>query len=95
MIDPREPIVTPVPVEELRPTQITVGMREVELKRQMIRAQDAKKKTGETVSGSLDSFKSFVEKKTSEIRKQHGCTRVEYIVEVQDGKVKLRARAKV
>jgi hypothetical protein len=56
---------------------------------------DAKKKTGETVSGSLDSFKSFVEKKTSEIRKQHGCPRVEYIVEVQDGKVKLRARAKV
>lgn len=46
MIDPREPIVTPVPVEELRPTQITVGMREVALKRQMIRAQDAKKKTG-------------------------------------------------
>lgn len=46
MIDPREPIVTPVPVEELRPTQITVGMREVALKRQMIRAQDAKNKTG-------------------------------------------------
>ena len=46
MIAPREPIVTPVPVEELRPTQITVGMREVELKRQMIRAQDARKKTG-------------------------------------------------
>jgi hypothetical protein len=46
MIDPREPIVTPVPVEELRPTQITVGMREVALKRQMIREQDAKKKTG-------------------------------------------------
>ena len=46
MIDPREPIVTPVPVEDLRPTQITVGMREVGLKRQMIRAQDAKKKTG-------------------------------------------------
>jgi hypothetical protein len=56
---------------------------------------DAKKKTGEKVSGSLDSFRSFVEKKTHEIRKQHGCPRVEYIVEVQDGKVKLRARAKV
>jgi hypothetical protein len=56
---------------------------------------DAKKQTGEKVSGSLDSFKSFVEKKTQEIRKQHGCPRVEYIVEVQDGKVKLRARAKV
>jgi len=56
---------------------------------------DAKKKTGEKVSGSLDSFRSFVEKKTHEIRKQHGCPRVEYIVEVHDGKVRLRARAKV
>jgi len=56
---------------------------------------DAKKKTGEKVSGSLDSFRTFVEKKTHEIRKQHGCPRVEYIVEVLDGKVKLRARAKV
>jgi hypothetical protein len=56
---------------------------------------EAKKKAGEKVSGSLDSFKSFVEKKTQEIRKQHGCPRVEYSVEVQDGKVKLRARAKV
>jgi hypothetical protein len=56
---------------------------------------EAKKKTGEQVSGSLDSFKSFVEKKTQEIRKQHGCPRVEYSVEVQDGKVKLRARGKV
>lgn len=56
---------------------------------------EAKKKAGEQVSGSLSSFKSFVEKKTHEIRKQHGCATVEYSVEVQDGKVKLRARAKV
>jgi hypothetical protein len=54
---------------------------------------DAKKKTGENVSGSLDSFKSFVQKKTEEIRKQHGCQTVEYAVEVQDGKAKLRAKA--
>jgi len=54
---------------------------------------DAKKKTGENVSGSLDSFKSFVQKKTDEIRKQHGCQTVEYMVEVQDGKAKLRAKA--
>jgi hypothetical protein len=54
---------------------------------------DAKKKTGENVSGSLDSFKSFVQKKTEEIRKQHGCQTVEYVVEVQDGKAKLRAKA--
>jgi hypothetical protein len=55
---------------------------------------EAKQKAGEKVSGSLDSFKSFVQKKTKEIQKQHGCHNVEYIVEVQDGKVKLRARAK-
>jgi hypothetical protein len=54
---------------------------------------DAKKKTGENVSGSLDSFKTFVQKKTEEIRKQHGCQTVEYVVEVQDGKAKLRAKA--
>ena len=56
---------------------------------------DAKKKNGENVSGSLDSFKSFVHKKTQEIRKQHKCEKVEYAVEVQDGKVKLRAKATV
>jgi hypothetical protein len=55
----------------------------------------AKKKNGENVSGSLDSFKSFVHKKTQEIRKQHKCEKVEYAVEVQDGKVKLRAKATV
>jgi hypothetical protein len=30
----RTPILTTVPIKELRPTQITVGMREVEAKRQ-------------------------------------------------------------
>src|SRR5882757_9765180 len=43
MTTEREPLLSPVPVKELRPTQITVGMREVELKRQMIRAQSPEK----------------------------------------------------
>jgi uncharacterized membrane protein YkoI len=55
---------------------------------------EAKKKAGENVSGSLESFSSFVQKKTKEIRKQYGCERVEYSVDVADGKVKLTARAK-
>ncbi len=55
----------------------------------------AKQKHGESVSGSLDSFKSFVQKKTDEIRKQHKCEKVEYAVEVQNGRVKLRAKAAV
>jgi len=34
----REPILKPVPLSELRPTQITVGMREVEMRRKHWRA---------------------------------------------------------
>ena len=56
---------------------------------------EAKKKSGEKVSGNLDSFAAFVTKKTSELRKQHGCERVEYSVEMQGGVVKLKAKAKV
>jgi hypothetical protein len=35
-----------------------------------------------------------VQKKTAQIRKQHGCESVEYSVEMQDGQVKLKAKAK-
>jgi hypothetical protein len=55
---------------------------------------DAKKKAGESVSGNIDSFTSFVQKKTDEIRKQHSCQSVEYTVEMQDGQVRLKAKAK-
>ena len=54
----------------------------------------AKKRAGENASGSLESFTSFVQKKTEQIRKQHGCKSVEYSVDVADGKVKLTAKAK-
>jgi len=54
----------------------------------------AKQKSGEKVSGSLDSFAAFVQKKTAEIRKQHKCDAVVYSVEIQDGHVKLKAKAK-
>src|SRR5690349_20934504 len=33
----------------------------------------AKEKAGEQVSGSFDSFSAFVQKKTTQIRKQYGC----------------------
>ena len=55
---------------------------------------DAKKRSGEAVSGNLDSFASFVQKKTEQIRKQYGCEQVEYTVEMQSGQVKLKAKAK-
>jgi hypothetical protein len=54
----------------------------------------AKKKTGENVSGSLESFSGFVQKKTDQIRKQYNCQDVEFSVEVANGQVKLKAKAK-
>lgn len=40
----REPVLTPIPIRSLRPTQITVGMREVFEKRQRWREYSEKKK---------------------------------------------------
>src|SRR5260221_4134701 len=44
MILPREPRLHPVAIAELRPTQITVGMREVEAKRKQWRNHPDRKK---------------------------------------------------
>ena len=54
----------------------------------------AKTKAGEKVSGDLGSFSTFVSKKTQQLRKQHNCETVEYSVELADGQVKLKAKAK-
>jgi hypothetical protein len=54
----------------------------------------AKKKAGEKVTGSFDSFTVFVQKKTEQIRKQYQCEGVEYSVELADGHVKLKAKAR-
>src|ERR1700691_4674099 len=54
----------------------------------------AKKKAGENVSGNLDSFANFVQKKTEQIRKQYGCEGVEFSVELTEGQVKLTAKTK-
>ncbi|HEV3513361.1 MAG TPA: MXAN_5187 C-terminal domain-containing protein [Candidatus Sulfotelmatobacter sp.] len=54
----------------------------------------AKKKAGENVSGNIDSFTAFVQKKTEQIRQQYHCNDVEYSVEITEGHVKLKAKAK-
>ena len=54
----------------------------------------AKKKAGENVAGTIDSFTTFVQKKTQQIRKQYNCENVEYSVEIAAGQVKLKAKAK-
>jgi hypothetical protein len=56
---------------------------------------EAKQRAGETAGAStLDSFASFVKNKTSQIRQSHHCAEVEYTVELEGGKVKLKAKAK-
>ena len=55
---------------------------------------EAKEKMGEKVSGNLQSFANFVRKKTNDIRKEHHCDAVVYSVEMQDGHVRLKAKAK-
>ena len=54
----------------------------------------AKKKAGEKVTGDFDSFTTFVQKKTKQIQKQYHCDSVEYSVELANGEVKLKAKAK-
>jgi hypothetical protein len=55
----------------------------------------AKKKAGENTNASVESFKAFVQKKTEQIRKDYGCHAVEYSVEMENGQVKLKAKAKI
>jgi hypothetical protein len=56
----------------------------------------AKSKVGEAnTNANFDSFKAFVQKKTEQIRKDYGCHSVEYSVELENGQVRLKAKAKV
>ena len=54
----------------------------------------ARQQTGEKSSATLDSFKKFVQQKTTQLKKEHGCQAVEYSVEMLNGQVKLKAKPK-
>jgi hypothetical protein len=56
---------------------------------------EAKKNAGEKLgdAASFASFSLFVKKKTDQIRKQYACDAVEYSVELEAGKVRLKAKA--
>ena len=45
-------------------------------------------------AGTFESFQQFVKKKTEQLRKEYGSSVVEYAVEVEDGNVRLKAKAK-
>lgn len=72
---------------------------DVEADRQNVEAlftamMEAKKKAGEQSSASIDSFKTFLKKKTEQIRQDYGCKAVEYSVELDNGQVRLKAKAR-
>ena len=55
----------------------------------------AKQDAGEeTAKLSRNSFNEFVKKKTRDLQTQKNCREVEYVVEVVDGQVKLKALVK-
>jgi Zn-dependent oligopeptidase len=55
---------------------------------------EARKKAGENSPANLDSFKKFVQQKTTQLQKEYGCKAVEYTVELQNGQAKLKAKPK-
>lgn len=54
---------------------------------------EAKKQCGEAADSlPIDSFKRFVKQKTEQLKKDFGCKSVEYVVEVENGQVRLKAK---
>jgi hypothetical protein len=69
--------------------------RETDKVEQLYQAfQQATQQTGGSVKQSRESFNEFVNKKTRELQKQKNCREVEYVVEVVNGEVKLKALVK-
>jgi hypothetical protein len=58
-------------------------------------AESQRQHGGAAKANNFASFQNFVQKKTEQIRRQYGCHSVQYTVEVSDGQVKLKAKAKV
>lgn len=56
--------------------------------------RDAQRLACQTVSGDFEQFQRFIHSKTEQIRAQRGCIAVEYSVETEDGKVRLKAKPK-
>lgn len=58
--------------------------------------REAKHQAGEnTAKLTLEAFQNFLERKTGELRQKNAGANVEFIVSVEDGKVKLKARTAV
>ena len=93
------PVEASAPANNDQPLRIAVSNpdTDVALAQQLFQAMmEAKQKAGEKANGnsSFESFQSFLRKKTNQIKSQYGCNAVEYSVEMQNGQVRLKAKAK-
>jgi hypothetical protein len=52
----------------------------------------AKKELGEKADVNFEQFHKFVQKKTEQLKKQMKCRQVEYVVSIENGQVKLKAK---
>ena len=55
---------------------------------------EAKQQAGEKADVNFEQFHKFVRQKTEELKQKMGCQAVEYVVAVEKGQVKLKAKAK-
>ena len=69
--------------------------REAEKVDQLYQAfQQAMQQTGGSLKQSRENFAEFVNRKTKDLQQQKNCREVEYVVEVVNGEVKLKALVK-
>ena len=73
---------------------VTDPLKESEKVQELYKSMiEAKKAAGERADVNFEQFHKFVRSKTEQLRQQMGCQQVEYTVSVENGQVKLKAKA--
>lgn len=90
----------PEPIDISEPEPFRVACSDVEKEASKVRAlyeamvEAGKQSKAKAPAGNFESFQKFVKKKTEQLRKDFGAAAVEYAVEVENGQVRLKAKAK-
>lgn len=93
---PRPPAAPPPPPE--KPAAYKVQWQDPEKEHEKVAdlynaLVEAKKKIGESPDSlNIEGFKRFVKAKTDQLKKDMRCENVEYVVEVENGQVRLKAK---
>ena len=95
---PPRPAAPPPPPPEKTPTAYKVRWQDPEKEQDKVKELytaliEAKKKVGESPDTlNIEGFKRFVKAKTDQLKKDMRCENVEYVVEVENGQVRLKAK---